>query len=81
MAALLLWIAVLLGVFEAYSLFKSNEGIRGAGRVSGGLSKIAVASLLFFALPAVYAIPITVLVLIGLVTFGSGARKFMRRNG
>jgi hypothetical protein len=75
--------AVLLSVACALSLFAKTEGFRGSGRVAGGLSTILLCVFLFTSVsgqPALFTALTGALLLTGLVTVGSGARKFMRRN-
>lgn len=84
-AGFLLIVAVLLAVTNAATLFAKNEGIRGAGRVIGGLAWLLFGSFLLASpggnesLPA-YT-PLSWLVVVtGVITLGSGVRKFLRRH-
>jgi hypothetical protein len=81
MQILLLAGAVVLGLLQAASLFSSKEFWRGSGRVGGGLSTILLALLLLTSsAPPLVNLLSVVLALTGLVTVGSGLRKFVRRN-
>lgn len=80
------WLAILLAVISSLSLLSANEGIRGMGRVSGGLSTVFLGGVLLAntvltgLLPAQYVFPESILILTGLITVGSGLRKFIRRG-
>ncbi|MBS1999112.1 MAG: hypothetical protein JSS86_22455, partial [Cyanobacteria bacterium SZAS LIN-2] len=79
-------LALALAFVSTLSLLAKNEGIRGMGRVAGGLSWTLFAAFLLVLtcgthqLPGEYAVPSGFLLLMGLVTIASGARKFARRN-
>lgn len=78
-------LSVLLAFGCALTLFAKNEGIRGAGRVLGGFAWLFFGVYLLV-VPAGAAIvplytPLSWLVVAsGVITLGSGVRKFLRRN-
>lgn len=85
LASGLFTVAVVLAVANAATLFAKNEGIRGAGRVLLGFSWLLFGSFLIVSpggnesLP--FYTPLSYLVVLsGIVTLGSGIRKFARRN-
>ena len=75
-----------LAIVSTLSLLAKNEGLRGLGRVAGGFSWTLFGCFLLVLtysshqLEALYGIPSAILVLMGVVTVPSGARKFARRN-
>jgi len=79
-------IALLLALVSTLALLAKNEGIRGIGRVAGGFSWTLFGAFLLDLccstgqLPASYTLPSAALVLMGVVTIASGARKFARRH-
>jgi hypothetical protein len=76
-------IAVVLGLLSALSLLAKAEALRGSGRIAGGLSTLLLGLFLLLVLnqhSAVYQLLSAGVVLCGLVTVGSGVRKYMRRN-
>ncbi len=77
--------AVLLAVVNAATLFAKNEAIRGAGRVVLGLAWLAFGAFLLVSPGGNESIPLYtplsyLVVLAGVVTLGSGVRKYARRN-
>lgn len=77
--------AVLLSVVNAATLFAKNEAIRGAGRVVLGLAWLAFGAFLLVSPGGKETIPLYtplsyLVVLSGVVTLGSGIRKYARRN-
>ena len=86
MALLLFVVGTGFAVLAAASLLAKNEGLRGAGRIGGGVSTLLLGlSLLMLTygsntLPSEYGWLSAVLTFTGLVTVGSGVRKFARRN-
>jgi hypothetical protein len=77
--------AVLLSVVNAATLFAKNEAIRGAGRVVLGLAWLAFGAFLLASPGGNETIPLYtplsyLVVLSGVVTLGSGIRKYARRN-
>ncbi|MBX9941740.1 MAG: hypothetical protein K2Y32_20915 [Candidatus Obscuribacterales bacterium] len=77
--------AVLLAVANAATLFAKNEGIRGAGRVLLGFSWLLFGAFLLVSPGGNESLPLYtplsyLVVLSGIVTLGSGVRKFARRN-
>jgi hypothetical protein len=77
--------AVLLSVVNAATLFAKNEAIRGAGRVVLGLAWLAFGAFLLVSAGGNESIPLYtplsyLVVLSGVVTLGSGIRKYARRN-
>lgn len=77
--------AVVLKVLESLSLFSAKEGFRGSGRIGGGLAWICIGAALHgitraYGLPGIVEIGGIVLAVTGLITAGSGLRKFLRRN-
>ncbi len=77
--------AALLCLLSALSLFAKSEAFRGAGRVAGGLGLILLGTflaLIFHGLTQqvfLYWSAWTVIAC-GVITAGSGLRKFIRRN-
>lgn len=70
-----------LAVLSTLSLFAKNEGIRGGGRVIGGGAWLAIGVAAWLGQQSdLTVIAGVALVICGLVTLGSGARKFLRRN-
>lgn len=85
LATSLLVLAVLAAVLNAATLFAKNEGIRGAGRVILGVAWILFGSFLLVSPGGNESLPLYtplsyLVVLSGVVTLGSGVRKFARRN-
>ncbi len=80
---MLLLPAVVLAVLSAACLFAKTEGFRASGRVCGGLSWILFGTFLLH-LPhdaaAMLVVSSWCLIITGVITVGSGARKFARRN-
>ena len=83
--SLLFAISALLALASALTLFAKNEGIRGSGRVIGGFAWICFGIFLLNApintesLPGYLAFS-SLVVLTGVITLGSGVRKYLRRN-
>lgn len=78
---LLLTALVILAGLGSISLFFKTEGIRGLGRVAGGLSIVLTA--VFIYADGAYAsaqLLLGALAVCGVVTMLSGLRKFSRRN-
>jgi hypothetical protein len=74
---------VMLLLISAASLLFKNEGIRGAGRVLGGVGWLAVGVFLLedsATRESAYAWLSWGVILSGLATVCSGLRKFIRRN-
>lgn len=73
---------VLLLLASAVSLLFKNEGVRGAGRILGGIGTLLVG--IFLLRDSTHGGIYTVLnwgvVLAAVVTIGSGTRKYLRRN-
>jgi hypothetical protein len=74
-------LGAVLAVLSTLSLLAKNEGVRGGGRVIGGGAWLAIGVAAWLG----HQDPLAViggiaLVICGLVTLASGARKFMRRN-
>ncbi len=85
LASSLFVISVILAVANALTLFAKNEGIRGAGRIIGGLAWLSFGAFLLTAPVAAGSIalytPLSwLIVLVGVITIGSGVRKYARRN-
>lgn len=84
--SVLFFFASILAAVSALSLFCKTEGLRGSGRVAGGVSTLLIGiSLLVMIngtgeLSGSYSLPAWVIFICGLVTIGSGARKFARRK-
>lgn len=77
--------AVLLAVVNAATLFAKSEAIRGAGRVVLGLAWLAFGAFLLVSPGGNDALPLYtplsyLVVASGVITLGSGIRKFARRN-
>lgn len=84
-ASSLFVLAVALAFASALTLLAKNEGIRGAGRVLGGLSWLFLGAFLLLSQVGSQSIPLYtplswVVVATGIITLASGARKFLRRN-
>ena len=74
-------LGAVLAVLSTLSLFAKNEGIRGGGRVIGGGAWLAIGAAAWLGQQNEFTIIAGIaLVICGLVTLGSGARKFARRN-
>lgn len=75
--------AALLGLLSALSLLARAEALRGSGRVAGGVSTVLLGTFLLLAFKqhsAAYQVLSAVIILTGLMTVGSGVRKYLRRN-
>ncbi len=85
LASSLFVLAVLLAVANALTLFAKNEGIRGAGRVLLGLAWLFFGAFLIVSPGGNESLPLYsplswLVVISGVVTLGSGVRKFARRK-
>lgn len=85
LASSLFALAVLLAVANGATLFAKNEGIRGAGRVLLGLAWLLFGAFLLVSPGGNESLPLYtplswLVVLTGVVTLGSGVRKFARRK-
>lgn len=85
LASSLFLVAVLLAFANALTLFAKNEGIRGAGRIIGGLAWLAFGAFLLASPGGNESLPLYtplswLVVASGVITLGSGVRKFARRN-
>ncbi len=85
LATSLFVIAVLLAFANALTLFAKNEGIRGAGRIIGGLAWLFFGAFLIASPAGNESLPLYtplswLVVLTGVITLGSGVRKYARRN-
>jgi hypothetical protein len=75
--------AVVLALFQAATLFSNKEFWRGSGRVGGGLSTVLLGVAILAVnppAPSSVQVLVAVLILTGVITVASGARKFIRRN-
>lgn len=77
--------AAILAFASALTLFAKNEGIRGSGRVLGGFAWIFFGAFLLNAPIATESLPAytpfsVLVVFTGVITLGSGVRKYLRRN-
>ncbi|MGH9548702.1 MAG: hypothetical protein ACRD3W_04970, partial [Terriglobales bacterium] len=86
METILYGLAAMLALISAGSLLAKNEGIRGAGRVCGGVSTICLGVFLLLLSRGAHSMPegstlfSAIVLLTGIVTFASGVRKYFRRN-
>jgi hypothetical protein len=88
MEKILLGLAAGLALISSGSLLAKDEGIRGLGRVMGGVSTVSQGLFLLSLslsrrkrkMPGSATLFSTVIVLTGVVTLGSGVRKYLRRN-
>ncbi len=85
LASSLFVLSAVLAFANALTLFAKNEAIRGAGRIIGGLAWLSFGAFLLVAPVAAGSIalytPLSwLIVLVGVITLGSGLRKFARRN-
>jgi hypothetical protein len=85
LASSLFVLAAALAFANALTLFAKNEAIRGAGRIIGGLAWLSFGAFLLVAPVAAGSIalytPLSwLVVLVGVITLGSGVRKYARRN-
>lgn len=84
-ASSLFALAAVLAIASALTLLAQNEGIRGAGRVIGGFAWLFLGAFLLINpvggdAIALYTPLSWLVVLTGVITLGSGVRKYLRRN-
>lgn len=74
------WAVAITAVLAAITLFAKNEFWRGLGRVVTGVAWLLVGVLVAKVAGGFLTVPALAILATGLVTVGSGARKFARRN-
>lgn len=77
---LITWAVAVTAVLAAATLFAKSEFWRGLGRVICGVAWLLVGVLVAHVSGGFTTVPALAVLVSGLVTVGSGVRKFARRN-